>query len=176
MIGSYFMVNGFAEGYCGIQVNSADERRILFSVWSPFETDNPDQIPAEAQVRLLARGDDVVTKEFGGEGSGGQSFLRYNWKAGSTYRFLTRVHPDENRAGATVYTTWFFAPERNNWRLIASLVPPARFPPRQAFFNGQHDPVRRENVEIMDIFGEISVVRDLTVIKNGCAWLHQVTD
>jgi hypothetical protein len=126
VIGSYFMVNGFAEGYCGIQVNSDDERRILFSVWSPFETDNPDQIPAEAQVRLLARGDEVVTKEFGGEGSGGQSFLRYHWKAGLTYRFLTRVHPDENRAGATVYTTWFFAPEQNKWRLIASFSRPQK--------------------------------------------------
>ena len=126
VIGSYFMVNGFAEGYCGIQVNSADERRILFSVWSPFETDNPDQIPEEAQVRLLTRGDDVVIKEFGGEGSGGQSFLRYNWKAGLTYRFLTRVHPDENRAGATVYTSWFFDPARNNWRLIASFSRPQK--------------------------------------------------
>lgn len=126
VIGSYFMVNGFAEGYCGIQVNSADERRILFSVWSPFETDNPDQIPEEAQVQLLNKGDDVVTKEFGGEGSGGQSFLRYNWKAGLTYRFLTRVHPDENRAGATVYTSWFFDPALNNWRLIASFSRPQK--------------------------------------------------
>ena len=126
VIGSYFMVNGFAEGYCGIQVNSADERRILFSVWSPFETDNPDQIPEEAQVRLLNKGDDVVTKEFGGEGSGGQSFLRYNWKAGLTYRFLTRIHPDENRLGATVYTSWFFDPARNNWRLIASFSRPQK--------------------------------------------------
>lgn len=35
-IGSYFMANGFAEGYFGIQVNSKTERRILFSVWSPL--------------------------------------------------------------------------------------------------------------------------------------------
>ncbi len=40
-IGSYFMANGFAEGYFGIQVNSPRERRVLFSVWSPFSTDNP---------------------------------------------------------------------------------------------------------------------------------------
>ena len=32
VIGSYFMANGFAEGYFGIQVNSLTERRILFSV------------------------------------------------------------------------------------------------------------------------------------------------
>src|SRR5690606_31343397 len=31
--GSYFMANGFGEGYFGFQVNSNTERRILFSVW-----------------------------------------------------------------------------------------------------------------------------------------------
>jgi hypothetical protein len=29
-IGSYFMANGFKEGYFGIQVNSKTERRVLF--------------------------------------------------------------------------------------------------------------------------------------------------
>lgn len=38
-LGSYFMANGFADGYLGIQVNSATERRVLFSVWSPYQTD-----------------------------------------------------------------------------------------------------------------------------------------
>jgi len=126
VIGSYYMVNGFGEGYCGIQANSPEERRILFSVWSPYKTDNPNEIPEEAQVHMLGKGKDVVTKEFGGEGSGGQSFLRYFWKAGLTYRFLTRVHPDKNREGATVYTSWFFDPEQNNWRLIASFSRPQK--------------------------------------------------
>ena len=35
-VGSYFMSNGFGEGYFGIQVNSPTERRVLFSVWGPF--------------------------------------------------------------------------------------------------------------------------------------------
>lgn len=35
-IGSYFMANGFGEGYFGIQVNSETERRVLFSVWSGY--------------------------------------------------------------------------------------------------------------------------------------------
>jgi len=126
VIGSYYMVNGFGEGYCGIQVNSPEERRILFSVWSPYKTDNPNEIPEEAQVQLLGKGKDVITKDFGGEGSGGQSFLRYAWKAGKTYRFLTRVHPDQNREGATVYTAWFFDPEQNNWRLLASFSRPQK--------------------------------------------------
>lgn len=126
VIGSYYMVNGFGEGYCGIQVNSETERRILFSVWSPYSTDNPDEIPEEAEVHLLRKGKNVVTKEFSGEGSGGQSFLRYPWKAGTTYKFLTQIHPDENREGATVYTSWFFDPQENNWRLIASFSRPQK--------------------------------------------------
>lgn len=39
VLGSYFMANGFGQGYFGMQVNSETERRILFSVWSPFKTD-----------------------------------------------------------------------------------------------------------------------------------------
>ncbi|MFV0506743.1 MAG: DUF3472 domain-containing protein [Bacteroidales bacterium] len=126
VIGSYFMVNGFGEGYCGIQINSETERRVLFSVWSPHKTDNPNEIPEEAKVHLLGKGKDVIAKDFGGEGSGGQSFLRYSWEAGKTYKFLTRIHPDENRKGATVYTSWFFDPKQNNWRLIASFSRPMK--------------------------------------------------
>lgn len=37
--GSYFMTNGFGQGYFGIQVNSETERSILFSVWSGYDSD-----------------------------------------------------------------------------------------------------------------------------------------
>src|SRR5690606_35547827 len=43
-IGSYFMAIGFGQGYFGIQVNADTERRILFSVWSPYSTDDPNEI------------------------------------------------------------------------------------------------------------------------------------
>lgn len=116
-IGSYFMTNGFGEGYCGIQANSDTERRVLFSVWSPFETDDPKAIPEDHRIKLLAQGKDVHIGEFGNEGSGGQSYLKYPWKAGQTYRVITRVHPDGK--GNTAYYAWFFAPEEGEWRLIA---------------------------------------------------------
>ncbi|WP_236021432.1 DUF3472 domain-containing protein [Algoriphagus oliviformis] len=121
-IGSYFMANGFKEGYFGIQVNSDTERRVLFSVWSPFATDNPKDIPADQQIKLLKKGEGVYTGEFGNEGSGGQSYLRYDWVAGNTYRFLNSVEPDGK--GNTVYTAYFFAPERGEWMLIASFLRP----------------------------------------------------
>jgi hypothetical protein len=121
-IGSYFMANGFGEGYFGMQVNSPEQRRILFSVWSPFHTDNPKEIPEEQRIQLLAKGEGVHTGEFGNEGSGGQSYLIYPWKAGTTYRFLNRARPDG--LGQTIYTAWFFAPEVGKWRLIASFRRP----------------------------------------------------
>lgn len=122
--GSYFMANGFAEGYFGIQVNGPAERRVLFSVWSPFATDNPREIPADQQVVKLAAGPEVRVGEFGNEGSGGQSFLVYPWKAGNTYRFLTEVEPDPDAPGQTRYTAWFGDKAKQEWRLIASFRRP----------------------------------------------------
>lgn len=121
-IGSYFMSNGFGEGYFGMQVNGGKERRILFSVWSPFTTDNPKEIPEDHKIHLLKKGEGVHGGEFGGEGSGGQSYWLYPWKAGETYRFLNRVKPDGK--GATDYTAWFYLPEKKEWKLIASFKRP----------------------------------------------------
>ena len=119
---SYFMACGFAEGYVGMQVNSPTERHILFSVWSPFETDDPKKIPEDKKISMLKKGDYVHTGEFGSEGSGGQSYMLYNWKAGTTYKFLIRAKPGAD--DHTTYTAWFFAPELGKWQLIASFSRP----------------------------------------------------
>lgn len=131
-IGSYFMANGFSEGYFGIQVNSHTERRVLFSVWSPFQTDNPAEIPAEQRIVTLAKGDGVNAQDFGNEGSGGQSYVVYPWQAGVTYRFLTEVKPDGQ--GNTIYTSWFGDRSSTEWRLIASF----RRPMTDKYLTGFH--------------------------------------
>ncbi len=122
VIGSYFMSNGFGEGYFGIQVNSDTLRTILFSVWSPFKTNDPKNIPKDQQIKLLKKGENVLAAEFGNEGSGGQSRYLYNWKAGNTYKFLTHIKPSENNS--TDYTCYFYAPEIKKWKLIASFRRP----------------------------------------------------
>lgn len=122
VIGSYFMANGFAEGYFGMQVNSETERRILFSVWSPFQTDDPKAIPEDKRILMLKKGTDVYTGEFGNEGSGGQSYLKYYWNAGDTCRFLLRAKKLENNY--TNYTAWFYLPKDKHWKLIASFSRP----------------------------------------------------
>jgi Domain of unknown function (DUF5077)/Domain of unknown function (DUF3472) len=108
-IGSYFMANGFAEGYFGIQVNSDSERRVLFSVWEPEGLE---------KTTLIKKGNNVTAGRFDGEGTGGQSYLKFMWKAGNTYKFLTKARPDSK--GNTEYTSWFFAPEVGSWQLIAT--------------------------------------------------------
>lgn len=122
IIGSYYMSNGFGEGYFGMQVNSDSERRILFSVWSPFTTDDPKSIPDDMKIVLLGKGKDVHTGEFGNEGSGGQSYLIFNWEAEVTYSFLTRIRP--NSDNSTTYTSYFYDLLTDEWHLVASFKRP----------------------------------------------------
>lgn len=122
VLGSYFMANGFNEGYFGIQVNSDTERRVLFSVWSPYTTDDPGSIPDDYKIKFLKKGSGVHSGEFGNEGSGGQSYLVYNWKPGVNYRFLLKVEPVGDNS--TDYTAYFFDPQKSQWELIASFRRP----------------------------------------------------
>lgn len=122
VLGSYFMANGFAHGYFGMQVNSETERRVLFSVWSPYKTDDPKDIPEDQRIEMLKKGEDVHTGKFGNEGSGGQSYYKFMWKAGNTYKFLLKGMPTGK--GETDFTAWFFTPEVNKWKLIASFRRP----------------------------------------------------
>lgn len=107
-IGSYFMSNGFGQGYFGIQVNSATERRVLFSVWDP----------SVGTTTLVRKGTGVVDNTFGGEGTGGQSYLVFNWSVGTTYKFLNKAVPDGT--GGTDYSAWIYTPETGTWRFIAT--------------------------------------------------------
>nr|WP_295875457.1 DUF3472 domain-containing protein [uncultured Chitinophaga sp.] len=121
-VGTYFMSCGFHRGYFGMQVNSPEERRIIFSVWDAgSEPDKRDNVKYEDQVVLLAKGDSVYASGFGGEGTGGHSHWVYNWKAGDTYRFLMHSVPTGT---TTTYTAYFYVPEHQEWKLIASFRAP----------------------------------------------------
>ncbi|KAJ6457888.1 hypothetical protein C8R45DRAFT_913363 [Mycena sanguinolenta] len=113
VVGSYFMVAGFSGGYSGIQVREND-RWVLFSVWDAADGQ---------KTTLVSKGAGVVDNSFDGEGTGGQAYLVFNWVAGSTYKFITRIRPDGS--GSTLYSAWFFAPESNSWRYIATWKRPS---------------------------------------------------
>lgn len=122
IIGSYYMANGFSNGYFGMQVNSETERRILFSVWSAFDTQDPNQIPDDYKVIPLGNGTGVNVGQFGNEGSGAQSYMIFDWKPATTYKFLLKG--ESNIANSIDYTAYFYAPEVGDWKLIASFRKP----------------------------------------------------
>jgi len=121
-VGTYAMAIGFHGGYFGIQTNSKNERRILFSVWSPYTTDDPSEIPEDQRIVCLKKHERTHVGEFGGEGSGGQSYMKYNWKTGETYRFLMHVRPQGD--DKTAFTAYFFFPETGKFECIASFLRP----------------------------------------------------
>ena len=123
VLGSYFMADGFTGGYFGMQVNSPTERHVLFSIWSPFNTDDPNSIPDSLKIHLLKKGAGVHGGEFGGEGSGGQSYMNYPWVAGKTYAFLIHAQADA-ATKTTIFTAYFKLADQSTWQLVASFKRP----------------------------------------------------
>ncbi len=119
---SYYMACGFSRGYFGIQVNSPTERRIIFSVWdSGSEPIQRSKVAATNRVTLVAHGKGVYVGGFGNEGTGLHSHLVYHWHKNETYKFMVTAQPEGE---FTVYSGYFFFPERGKWGLIASFKAP----------------------------------------------------
>lgn len=121
-IWSYYMATGWHRGYFGMQVNSATERRIIFSVWDAGgEAIDRGKVADANRVKLIAKGLGVHAGDFGNEGTGGHSHWKHDWKLGETFRFLMHAKADGD---ATTYTGWFWLAEQQEWRLIASFRAP----------------------------------------------------
>jgi hypothetical protein len=122
-VATYYMATGWDRGYFGMQVNSATERRIIFSVWDAgSEAKDRSKVAAEDRTTLIAKGDGVVTGDFGNEGTGGHSHLVYPWKTGERQRFITTALPVD--AKHTIYSGYYFHPEKKEWMLISSWKAP----------------------------------------------------
>jgi len=120
---TYFEACGWRRGYFGMQVNSATERRIIFSVWdSGGEAADRGRVAAENRVTLVAKGADVYSGDFGNEGTGGHSHLVYDWQTGSRQRFLVTAKPTD--ATHTVYSGYWYHPAQKKWLLISSWKAP----------------------------------------------------
>ncbi|EAR84258.1 nematoblast specific protein (macronuclear) [Tetrahymena thermophila SB210] len=141
-VGTYAMAIGFDYGYFGMQVNSESERKILFSVWSPQSTDDPSQISADNTVILVSKGNNTVINSFGGEGSGGQSYLVYPWVAGVSYQFKLVGQPSTN--GYSVFSAYFKDPTKSqDYILIASW----KRPKTQSYLSGLYSFIENFNPE-----------------------------
>lgn len=122
-IWSYYMACGWHRGYFGMQVNSPTERRIIFSVWdSGNEGIDRKKVADANRVTLVDKGEDVFSGDFGNEGTGGHSHLKFSWKTGDKQRFLVTAEPVSETQ--TVYSGYYFRPDQNKWMLISSWKAP----------------------------------------------------
>ncbi|MEI7728884.1 MAG: DUF3472 domain-containing protein [Verrucomicrobiota bacterium] len=120
---TYYEACGWHRGYFGMQINSATERRIIFSVWdSGGEAVDRKKVGDEDRVRLVAKGEGVSTGDFGNEGTGGHSHLTYLWKTGEKQRFIVTAKPVD--ATHTVFAGYYFHPDKKAWLLISSWKTP----------------------------------------------------
>lgn len=115
--GTFFMVCGWKDGYFGIQEGEDGHRQIIFSVWDAYKGDDPGAVPDGQRVILRHQDPGVRVGRFGGEGTGGQSFLPFPWKAGETYRFLVTAKPVARR---TEFSGWVFDPKPGAWRKLVT--------------------------------------------------------
>ncbi len=122
-VATFYMACGWHRGYFGMQVNSPNERRIIFSVWdSGNEAVDRKNVVDENRVKLMGKGEGVYTGDFGNEGTGGHSHLKYMWKTGETQRFIVTAQPVEKTF--TIFSGYWFHPEQNKWMLISSWKAP----------------------------------------------------
>ncbi|MDR1632805.1 MAG: DUF3472 domain-containing protein [Dysgonamonadaceae bacterium] len=98
---TYWESIGFNGGYLGLQNNTNEWRRILFSVWDQIDTDAYKKagrpLPSDSLVTLVDKGDNINANGFGGEGTGGQSYRQHaqTWKEGIPVKFLFNVRKDQ---------------------------------------------------------------------------------
>lgn len=126
---TYWMSLGFWRGYFGIQPN-----RVLFSVWnSSNEGVDPGKVNDSNKVKLVAKGKNVRSNEFGNEGTGGQTSLNRSWKYGKPVKFLLNAKPLPDNS--VVISAWFNDTDNNKeWYYMASW----KAPQDQRMFDGYY--------------------------------------
>lgn len=70
----------------------------------------------------MAKGDGVYSGDFGNEGTGGHSHLKYWWKNGEKQKFLVTAEPVSKTH--TVYAGYYFHPDSKRWMLISAWKAP----------------------------------------------------
>lgn len=123
--GTYFCAVGFRSGYFGIQELANKKKVVIFSVWDPASGDDPTKVPVEKRVKATHTGEGVRVKRFGSEGTGGQSFLDFDWKTGETYRFLVTAAADPDDKGRAAFAGYFYLPDKKEWKHLVTFTTPA---------------------------------------------------
>jgi hypothetical protein len=148
--GSYFMVCGWDTGYFGIQQLKSDRKVALFSVWDPTKGDDPGAVKSEDRVEILFEGSGTRIKRFGGEGTGGQCMLDFNWKIGETNCFAVRAATETNDVRKTSYTAYLKSGVSTNWQRLATFRVRTKEEGMRGLYSFVED-FRRDGKSVMDI-------------------------
>ncbi len=120
--GTYYAAIQWDGGYTGLQrAGDRYDRQLQFSVWDA---------PGYGGAQLVERGEGVVCRTFGGEGTGQACELEYPWSVGSTYRFEVTEEEMNGGSAMTLHVTDLASDQR---RFVGTL----RFA-RRARMNSLH--------------------------------------
>ncbi|QDT15510.1 DUF3472 domain-containing protein [Alienimonas californiensis] len=181
--GTYFMACGWNRGYFGIQELANGEKLALFSVWEPPAGQNPDLVPEDRRVELRSKGEESEVKRFGGEGTGGQCFLKTDaadWEIGDVCRFLLVASVDQDETGApiagrTAYTGYFSRRAQGEespgpWQKMATF---STLTPTQA---GEFEPLRSLYTFVEDFRRNGVSLTQRRTAEFGAGWVWTVPD
>ena len=138
--GTYYCACGWRGGYFGIQELAGGKKVVIFSVWDRGQQDDPDAVPELQRVRLVHQGQGVRVGRFGNEGTGGQSFLDFDWQIGQTYRFLVTAKVADGR---TLYAGYFAPPATGDdglvWQHLVTFSTPDGGPTLRGYYSFVED-------------------------------------
>ena len=154
--GSYFMACGWNTGYFGIQELGNGKKVAIFSVWDPTKGDDPAAVTVEQRVELLHESDGVRIKRFGGEGTGGQCMMDFDWTLGQTNRFLVKAVQAD---GKTAYEGHLWIPGESTWKHLVTFRTRTGDRPFNGFYSFVED-FRRD----------FKSVHDTRTARFGNAW------
>jgi hypothetical protein len=145
--GSYFMACGWNTGYFGIQELGNGRKVALFSVWDPTRGDDPNAVNSEDRVEVLHQGSGVRIKRFGGEGTGGQCMMDFDWRIGQTNRFLVQSVVQSNK---TAYAGFLYLPASKEWKHLVTFRTRSGGRPLQGLYSFVED-FRRDSKSVHDL-------------------------
>ena len=103
-----------AGGYCGIQHNSEQERRTIFSIWDTSPELHPKVTEADPKT---------IFNRFGGEGTGSHTHMPWNWRIGVTFQFFVQKTP--GRQPDTTDTRYYvYDRSQGKWLHSATITNP----------------------------------------------------
>lgn len=103
-----------AGGYCGIQHNSPQERRTIFSIWDTSAKLHPTVTQADPKT---------IFNRFGGEGEGAHTHMLWDWQEGDTFSFFVRKRPG-TAPDTTDARYYIYDRGAKRWRHSATITSP----------------------------------------------------